>query len=705
MDKLFTTYGLTGNTAIDALIISTLVPFLISYATIVFTFIKEYLVGFIASKCMNLYTKIKKRTLGEVDMCLCISDDKNIYSTIKNIIFSVDVKSDTMNSKTLGMLELLTDSKQQKYNFIHDQNKYDMFLDSYNDIVVQKKAGYTGCAISKKYFQFEHYYIVVSENKKADFSHMFDDDMKDMRDIKDIKENITYFIMFEAIRTENTEKDDNIITKFLNTRFNLKLRIPYKYKIKVINKSIINKLTNRNDYIDNNGSLAQLSMSDPTSIFLSHPSVKEFYSNKQEEIRNMMSSSLIVDHRASSLNVNTLNKDLVYLDMADNDKCTFEPRFKSILKYFFGNEYKMEKIESYFFMFKDNKIILYLYYRIDDNQCESIVLIVSFQEVLTQNDITKIFEQVLQPSVKKHDNDGKIVIYNYKNGQWPGKHCDSKTCDTLYLPVDTYKLLTDEMEKFMCFEKIYSKIGVPYKKGFLLHGPPGSGKTSTVKALAHKYNLPIFIIDVNNSCMNDETIVAALNSISGTGARIVLFEDIDSAFADKEKLNKQIRITEKEETLDDKDQKSQTKCLTYSGLLNALDGVQTSQHGTIVIMTTNYREKLGKALIRPGRIDYAIELTYCDHHQIVEMTSNIIKSSYNIVETMSSDNELSKYTFRNPYTNDEFVDKVNTFADLLIHGQKLSTIEPCKLQVYILKYLDNVDNIFNNYQELLTPSI
>lgn len=192
MDKIFTTYGLTGNTAVDAIILSTLVPFLISYATVVFTFIKEYLIGYISRKYMSLYNRIKKRTLGEVDMCLCISDDKNIYSTIKNIVFSPDVKSDVFNSKTMGMLELLTDSKQKKYNFSCDQNNYDMYMDSYNDIVIQKKVDFGGSAISKKYFQFDNYYIVVSENKKADYSHMFNDDMVKATSDK-VEKTITYF--------------------------------------------------------------------------------------------------------------------------------------------------------------------------------------------------------------------------------------------------------------------------------------------------------------------------------------------------------------------------------------------------------------------------------------------------------------------------------------------------------------------------------
>lgn len=436
---------------------------------------------------------------------------------------------------------------------------------------------------------------------------------------------------------------------------------------------------------------------------------KNFYSNHGDiEKKTGIPSSLVVDHRGSSLNLKTLKDDLVFLDITtDNENITFEPKFKSILKYFFGNDYTMESMISYFFLFKDNKIILFFGYKREGNYVYEL-LIVSFQETLTHDSITDIFELVLNTQAVKNDEkkkDDKIMTYVLRGNEWSGKKADSKTTDTLYLPKSTLELITSEMDKFMCFEKIYAKIGVPYKKGFLFYGPPGTGKTSTVKALAHKYNIPIFIVDVNNSYINDETIVKALNSISGTGVRIVLFEDIDSAFADKEKLKNQVR----EQTVDTLDKEKpvsvEQKCLTYSGLLNALDGVQTSQHGTIVIMTTNYHEKLGKALVRPGRIDYAIELTYCDHYQIVTMTNNIITSSYQIISEVSKDDNLSNYIFHNPYTPDELASKINTFADLLVKGQTLSTIEPCKLQVYILKYLDNIEMIFNNYEELFVITI
>lgn len=233
--------------------------------------------------------------------------------------------------------------------------------------------------------------------------------------------------------------------------------------------------------------------------------------------------------------------------------------------------------------------------------------------------------------------------------------------------------------------------------------------------MAYQYNLPIYIFDINSGSINDENITQTINSISGSGNRILLFEDIDSAFSDKEELKYQIRDNEKKSVAQsDNSKKSDNKksdtsnlnsnsapkkFLTYSGLLNALDGVMSSHAGTIMIMTTNYYEKLGPALIRPGRIDFCLELTFCDRDQIVQMTYNMITSSYKIIRQHNlGDGDI---TFINPYTDTKLKIRIEEFADNLMRGAKLSTVKPCELQTFILRYIDNVDTIFSSYHELI----
>jgi chaperone BCS1 len=63
---------------------------------------------------------------------------------------------------------------------------------------------------------------------------------------------------------------------------------------------------------------------------------------------------------------------------------------------------------------------------------------------------------------------------------------------------------------------------------------------------------------------------------------------------------------------------SQKSKLSFSGILNALDGV-ASHEGHLVIMTTNHRERLDKALIRPGRIDKEVEVKPASKDQMEKM--------------------------------------------------------------------------------------
>ena len=87
---------------------------------------------------------------------------------------------------------------------------------------------------------------------------------------------------------------------------------------------------------------------------------------------------------------------------------------------------------------------------------------------------------------------------------------------------------------------------------------------------------------------------------------IILLEDIDAAFVSRE-------LSSEAETA-----YQGANRLTFSGLLNAIDGV-TSTEGRIVFMTTNYFDRLDPALIRPGRVDFIQEIDHCSHHQLLHM--------------------------------------------------------------------------------------
>ena len=101
---------------------------------------------------------------------------------------------------------------------------------------------------------------------------------------------------------------------------------------------------------------------------------------------------------------------------------------------------------------------------------------------------------------------------------------------------------------------------------------------------------------------------------------IILLEDIDAAFVSRE-INDQLESAESEKRKMNESAYQGLNRLTFSGLLNAIDGV-TSTEGRIVFMTTNYMDRLDPALIRPGRVDLKQYIGHCSRTQCMKMFEN-----------------------------------------------------------------------------------
>lgn len=188
---------------------------------------------------------------------------------------------------------------------------------------------------------------------------------------------------------------------------------------------------------------------------------------------------------------------------------------------------------------------------------------------------------------------GEVPIYHWEWGYWQTVQAQpKKDLRKLVLRDGLTEEITQDIERFLASSDWYDNMQVPYQRGYLLTGPPGTGKTTLAACLASKYNLRLCVLDLAE-VGEDGKLRKALTT--SPGRSIVLVEDFDAFFDGRKNVNPNSKIT-------------------FSGLLNAINGVVSNQ-GRILILTTNRESTVDDALARVGRIDKRFHLGYADRSQ------------------------------------------------------------------------------------------
>jgi hypothetical protein len=218
-------------------------------------------------------------------------------------------------------------------------------------------------------------------------------------------------------------------------------------------------------------------------------------------------------------------------------------------------------------------------------------------------------------------------IYTNSSNEWKATPSNNhRKLDTIVLKNDLKNKIKNDMQLFLNSEEWYQHRDIPYTRGYLFHGHPGTGKTSMIKGLSLFSKRHIHYLMLNEVSSDTEL----LELVKGINYKetILVIEDIDAMLnivksRESDKKTHQEYLEEKEKnkklTGDEWDklefEKKKKSSVTLSGLLNVIDGL-FSNHGRILIMTTNHPEVLDSALIRPGRIDCKFLFDNCNVDQI-----------------------------------------------------------------------------------------
>ncbi|USW51424.1 Putative AAA+ ATPase domain, ATPase, AAA-type, core [Septoria linicola] len=321
----------------------------------------------------------------------------------------------------------------------------------------------------------------------------------------------------------------------------------------------------------------------------------------------------------------------------------------------------------------------------------------------------------------------------------------SRPMDTVILDAEQKSMIVRDMNEYLhpASPRWYATRGIPYRRGYLFHGPPGTGKTSLSFALAGIFGLEIYAISLQEPTLTEGDLLQLFNGLPRRC--IVLLEDVDAAglLRDNQSDDKDKSKAKKDEKKDGKGATDATKekakkeedytlkdlarelkaisapaqrggrqgaaqqnngagpnrapgtGISLSGLLNAIDGVASAE-GRVLIMTTNHPEKLDAALVRPGRVDRKVAFQLAMKDQISELFVRMYAASDQVPDIeLKLDNRLGNGHAKAISNGKPTVNGHSNGHAVARPDNQLSAISEFELEELAIEFAEHVpDNTF-----------
>lgn len=294
------------------------------------------------------------------------------------------------------------------------------------------------------------------------------------------------------------------------------------------------------------------------------------------------------------------------------------------------------------------------------------------------------FDQVVQSKVKGTQNPLPNTHLVYTKS----KFATNRTFKNVFF--EQRDLVRNRTRFFLENRSWYDDKGIPYTLGFMFHGPPGCGKTSCIKAVANEGRRHIINIQLSeiktkaqlqHLFFNDE--ITVYNGVSTekytipVSERLYVIEDID-AMGDTvlrrewKKPQATTKPKSEEDAWLDRQKEAEKETIDLSFLLNLLDGTLEA-NGRILIITTNFPERIDRALIRPGRIDMIVNFQKANRTVLSEMVSSFYDREVDIPSEEALDYkwtpaEVNQILFRNFEDPEKAVNELLTVRPHELYG-------------------------------------